>query len=209
MTFEPFDWNVVIVGYWNRAILTPAGIGRRLFGLEEGTPVLVEVPMDGLGPHRVKHNGLTVIAETGRLVVHTDASEYDFLDRARQAAVLAIKSLPETPLSAVGFNVRVRIKEPTDKLLTLLTAGVDNSLSDADFKIQSRSLRRRLLFQRGVLNLEMEHDENFRVVLNFERQSSKKNDLIEWLRIPIIEIEDVVANVFEKVLIIESEGFGR
>lgn len=209
MNINPFDWNVVIVGYWNRAILTPAGVGRRLFGLEEGTPVLVEVPMNGLGPHRVKYSDLTITAETGRLVVHADIPKYDLLDRARKAAVLAIESLPETPLSAAGFNVRVRIKDPSDELLTSLTSGVDNSLSDAGFKIHSRSLRRSLKFLNGVLNLDMEEREDFLAVLNFDRQSPKKNDLVAWLQIPITEIEDVVARVFERVLQTNIEGMGK
>jgi len=209
MNLNPFDWNVVIVGYWNRAILTPAGIGRRLFGLEEGTPVLVEVPMDGLGPHRVKYSDLTVTAETGRLVVHADIPKYDLLDRARKAAILAMKSLPETPLIAAGFNVRVRIKDPSDELLTSLTSGLDNALSDAGFEIYSRSLRRKLKFKDGTLNLDVEEGDDFRVIFNFDRQSSKKEDLIAWLQLPVAEIEDVVSSVFEKVLRTKLEGVGE
>jgi len=209
MNLEPFDWNVVIVGYWNRAILTPAGIGRRLFELEDGIPVLVEVPMDGLAPHRVKYSDLTVTAETSRLVVHADVPKYELLDRARKIAVRAIESLPETPLSAAGFNVRMRIKEPSDELLTSLMSGVDNSLSDAGFEIHSRSLRRRLKFQDGLLNLDIEEDEDFSIVFNFDRQSSKKGDLITWLQMPIIEVENVVAHIFEKVLQTKLEGVGR
>jgi len=209
MNLEPFDWNVVIVGYWNRAILTPAGIGRRLFELEDGIPVLVEVPMDGLAPHRVKYSDLTVTAETSRLVVHADVPKYELLDRARKIAVRAIESLPGTPLSAAGFNIRMRIKEPSDELLTSLMSGVDNSLSDAGFEIHSRSLRRRLKFQDGLLNLDIEEDEDFSIVFNFDRQSSKKGDLITWLQMPIIEVENVVAHIFEKVLQTKLEGVGR
>lgn len=209
MNLNPFDWNVVIVGYWNRAILTPAGIGRRLFRLDDGTPVAVEVPIDGLGPHRVKYADLTVIAETSRLVVQADVPTYDLLDRARKAAVLAIKSLPETPLSAAGFNVRVRIKDPSDELLTSLTPDLDNALSDAGFEISSRSLARRLKFKGGILNLNLEESDDFRVVLNFDRHSSKKEDLIAWLEIPIIEIEEVVSGVFEKIFRTKLEGVGR
>lgn len=209
MNLEPFDWNVVIVGYWNLAILTPAGIGHRLFGLEKGTPVMVEVPMDGLAPHRVKYDGLTVTAETGRLVLHADDPKYDLLDRAREAAVLAIQSLPETPLSAAGFNVRVRIKDPSDELLTSMAAGVDNELSDAGFEIQARSLRRRLKFHDGIMNLDMEEDEDIRIVLNFDRQSHIKNDLIQWLQVPITEVKRVVGEIFIKILHTRIEGIGK
>jgi hypothetical protein len=54
MELEPFDWNVVIAAYWNRAILTPNGIAKRLFKIPEGTAMEVEVPVDLLEPPQVK-----------------------------------------------------------------------------------------------------------------------------------------------------------
>ncbi len=64
-----FDWDVVVVGFWNPAILTPAGIWKRLFELEQGTPVELEVPIDGLAPYRVSHEEITVTAERGSHIV--------------------------------------------------------------------------------------------------------------------------------------------
>ncbi len=46
MKGTPFDWNVVIIGSWNPAILTPQGITTRLLQLEAGTPVEVQVSLD-------------------------------------------------------------------------------------------------------------------------------------------------------------------
>ena len=53
MLLEPGDWNVVIVGHWNRAILTPQGIATRLLQLPPETEIGIEVPMDAIGPYRV------------------------------------------------------------------------------------------------------------------------------------------------------------
>ena len=99
MNINPFDWNVVIVGYWNRAILTPAGVGRRLFGLEEGNPVLVEVPMNGLGPHRVKYSDLTITKPRQDVWLCMRISRnMIFLTEPEKLRFLAIESLlPETP----------------------------------------------------------------------------------------------------------------
>ena len=209
MNLEPFDWNAVVVGYWNPAILTPRGIGRRLFELDENTPLMVEVPLDGLAAHRVRYDDLTVIPETGRLAVHANDPKWDHLDRAREIAVRAIESLPETPLNAAGFNIRFRIKEPSDRLLTVLTSGVDDLLSDAGFSINSRSLRRSLNHQDGVLNLDIHGAQELRVEINFHRQSSKREDLISWLRIPIGDVEDAVERIFKKVLQTKFEGVGK
>lgn len=209
MNLEPFDWNVVIIGYWNPAILTPAGIGRRLFDLQEGTPLLVEVPIDGLAPHRVKHEGLTVTAEVGRLVVHADAPTYEVLERARKIAIRAMDKLPETPLTAAGFNIRTRIGEPSDELLAATTAGVDNLLSDAGFEIDARAIRRSVKCGDGLLNLNIQQGQDYRIELNFDRQSSKREELVSWLQFPIASVQKTVAQVFEKIVQVQLEGMGE
>lgn len=209
MKLEAFDWNVVIAGYWNRAILTPAGIGRRLFNLEEGTPVLVEVPMDGLAPPRVKNEGLTIIAEMGRLFIGADDSKYASLDRARAIAVNAIESLPETPLTAAGFNIRFRVDEPSDKLLAITSCGADTLLSDSAFVIEERTLKRALNWKDGILNLSINQGQSVRIELNFHRQSSKKEDLTTWLKYSIDDVKETVKIILEKVIEIPSGEIGN
>jgi hypothetical protein len=54
MPLKPYDWNVVVLGHWNQAILTPQGIAERLFQLPSETEIGIEVPMDAIGPFRVK-----------------------------------------------------------------------------------------------------------------------------------------------------------
>ncbi len=44
MPLEPGEWNVVILGRWNRAIPTPQGIASRLFQLPPETEIGIEVP---------------------------------------------------------------------------------------------------------------------------------------------------------------------
>lgn len=200
MSVEALNWNVVVAGHWNPAILTPAGIARRLFGLPEGTPILVEVPMDGLAPYRVRHDSLTVTAEMGRLVVNADAARYELLDRARDAAARAIDGLPETPLTAAGYNVRVRIADPPNDLLAAMTCSIDGLLSDAAFAIDSRGLRRSLSMGDGILNLGIRHDNDVTVEFNFHRQSPRRDELTAWLRKPINEVKETVSLVLEKVV---------
>jgi len=209
MSVEALNWNVVVAGYWNPAILTPAGIARRLFGLPEGTPILIEVPMDGLAPYRVRHDNLTVTAEMGRLVVNADAPTYELLDRARGAAAKAIDGLPETPLTAAGYNVRVRVTDPSNDLLSAATCPVDDLLSDAAFSIRSRGLRRSLEMRDGILNLGIQQDKDVMVEFNFHRESSRREDLTAWLGLPIKEVETTVLEVLEKVIRVPTGEIGK
>lgn len=205
MNVEKVDWNVVVAGFWNPAILTPAGIARRLFGLPEGTPVLVEVSTNGVAPYRVKHDNLTVTAEMGRLVVNADAPTYELLDCARKAAAKAIKGLPDTPLTAAGYNVRVQINDPQDALLSAAGCPLDNLISDAGFTIGTRILHRSLEMEIGSLNLSIQQDANVRVELNFHLQSADPKKLTDWLEYPINEVEKKVSSVMEKVFQVSME----
>jgi len=201
MTIEPFDWNVVVVGYWNPAILTPSGIARRLFELDEGTPIAVEVPMDGLAPHRVRHDGIIVTAEPGRLALTVEVPTLTNLERARQIAIRAMDKLPETPLTAAGFNIRLKIDDPPEQLLKATTADADKLLSDASFRIKTMSIRRSIEHGHGLLNLEIRqgNSADTKIEFNFHRQSSALSELREWLETPCHGVKTVCSTILEKL----------
>jgi hypothetical protein len=201
MAIETFDWSVVVAGYWNPAILTPSGIARRLFELDEGTPIAVEVPMDGLAPHRVRHDGIIVTAEPGRLALTVEVPGLANLERARQIAVRAITRLPETPLTAAGFNIRLKLDDPPEQLLNATTADAEKLLSDAGFLIKSRSLRRSIRIGDGLLNLDIRQGDGVdtKIEFNFHRQSSSLVELREWLETPCNDVKRVCSTILEKL----------
>lgn len=202
MAVELFDWNVVVVGHWNPAILTPSGIARRLFELADGTSIVVEVPMDGLAPHRVRHDGIVVTAEPGRLVLTIETPTLTNLERARQIGARAVRSLPETPLTAAGFNIRLKLDDPPEQLLQYTAAAIDTSLSDAGFTIKSRSVRRSLEHGKGTLNLEVRQagDAETKIELNFHRQCAEVAELCEWLETPVASIKDAFTAILDRVV---------
>jgi hypothetical protein len=197
MAVEAFDWNVVVVGFWNPAILTPAGIGKRLFGLEKGTPIAVEIPLDGLAPSRVRHDGLTVTSELGRLAIVADAPSLANLNRARVVAARAIRDLPQTPLTACGFNIRFKFSELPERILAGTKSALDDWLSDVKLRIISRTIGRSIEFENGMLNLTIRQvsESETNVELNFDRQSANIDELLEWLEQPINDVMTSVASV--------------
>ena len=200
MRVEPVDWSVVVVGFWNRAILTPAGVGRRLFQLQEGTPLQVEIPLEGLAPYRVRHEGLIVTAGNRRLEIATESPSIPSLERAMTAAATAIDSLPETPLSAAGFNARFNIHDPPDELTEAFMTSLDQRISDADLTIASRQIQRTVKYGEGVLNIQVLEETPTKVSLNFHLDSTNSNALKQWLRTPINDVERTVDLVMDKVI---------
>lgn len=198
MSITPTEWNVVVLGYWNRAILTPSGIATRLFGLDAGTPVAVFIALDTIAPHQVKHGGVTVIAGGDRLIVQPERCCFHDLQTAMKIAYRALDQLPETPLVAAGINIKYTSQEPVEALQQVTRQEWwDNQLSDSKFEIVGRSISRSLKRGDGQINLSVieEADGKSEVQFNFHRGSSHVGDLKSWLTTPIDDIESEVNRV--------------
>lgn len=207
MNIEPLNWSVVIAGYWNQAILTPAGIAYRLFKKPEGTPIQVEIPLDGIAPYRVRDGSIVVMGQQKKLLISTEPPSYENLQRALEIADIALKELPETPVYAAGVNILYKIEDISEIILKYMTSEIDEALSDKSYQIVTRILRRSINWRQGKLNLEITYDEQSLggISLNFERQSKKINDLIEWVNTPIEKIKSTTQEILEKVLMLPTE----
>lgn len=183
MATLPFEWNVVIVGSWNEAILTPDGIRKRLYQLPEGTPVEIQVAVDRPAPHRVHYNGLTVTPSSSVLVISVDQCDSQSLKNACDLAKNAMSALPETPLTAAGINFRYQIEELPDELLKLIEIPIDESFSDSGHEIRKRSIQRALEFPPGVINIELSQEQTTegKLLLNFHLDSQEMAILEKWL----------------------------
>ncbi len=198
MNIKTHNWNVVIVGHWNTAILTPKGIATRLFCLEDGTAIPVEVPLDGVGPYRVRSedHGLVVMANNNRLIIDLDNADYSSLKQALIVGKRALEKLPETPVIAAGFNLRFRVVD-TNEAMQLFDKEIDNKFSDSDFEIVGRNLTRSLKYGEGTLNIAVAIDDKQEctVNMNFDRNTKNSSDLIKWLQTPVEDIMDTVNKV--------------
>lgn len=190
---EPFGWNAVVIGAWNRAILSPDGIARRLFGLPANTPVELEMAVDRPGNFRVAHEGLIVVPSANGLEVTSKEATPEFLLKACAICVRALQGLPETPVFAAGVNIRYRYPELSDRILDLIHAPLDNTLSDSDFKVTGSGTKRTLEVAPGVLNLQINQGPQGppappgttgTLEFNFHRDSTVTTELTEWLNKP-------------------------
>jgi hypothetical protein len=181
---EPTAWNVVVVGAWNVAILTPDGIRRRLFKLPDTTVLDVEVSVDRPGPYRVLHDGLVVVPTSRLLEVGVQTPTQAFLENASKVAQAALDALPHTPVFAAGVNIRYRYDDVPSDVLDLVRAPIDDALSDADFAILGSVSKRTLSLGKGALNVELATSgggTEGSLLLNFHRDSTEAAELADWL----------------------------
>lgn len=201
MNVKPHGWNVVLLGRWNTAIFTPEWIAKRLFDLESGEMVEVAVSVDEALPHRLKVRNITVIPSSTQLVVAPQKMGYEELDAARKIAAKALSELKETPVAAVGFNIRFQIESPQASLLDSLAPDIDKSLSNSGHIIESRVLKRSLRFNTGLLNLSVtvSNDATAELEFNFHQGSQLKKELLPWLSLPVNDVQSVVEKLGKDV----------
>ena len=207
---EAIDWGVVVVGRWNPSILTPVGIAQRLFELEEGTPIEVRLAIDVMLPPVVTHDSLRVTVGSQLLVIEPLTHSYFYLERARALARNALISLPETPVTAAGVNVRYVYKEADDylsRVQEITTCELDEAISSLDQRISKRSVSRSIPTLDGQLNLSVNEDEegHVKIQFNFEFVSQEVEKQREWLRSPIDGFEREVRRTLTETLEFREE----
>lgn len=202
------DWNVVLIGAWNRAILTPDGIRKRLLQLPDGTPVHIEVALDRPGSFRIKHDGLVVTPGSSRLEVSLERNDFASLERASAIGQVALRALPETPVAAAGVNVRYTLTPLSNELIDLLRTPIDDVFSDAGFQIETSTTGRALALPPGVINVEFTKgsDGDGAVSINFHYESTSTQDLSGWLS-RVAEFRDTTQRLLEIVAVtVEQEA---
>ncbi len=214
MSLEPFDWNIVIVGRWNRSILTPGRIAEKIFELKPPTGIFVNVPLDGISPYMVKdpQQEIAIVTEYNRLIIQIVKMDYETVQKGLNAGLKVLEWLPETPLTAAGFNIRYKTSEVIQELIDIFPSPIDSKLGSIGYtQISARTVTRSIGYGNGVLNLTIVKDgEDFTLLFNFHRQSNSNDNLKEWMRTPVNTISETVQNVTEVLGIkIEVENNDR
>ncbi len=183
---EPSNWNIVILGAWNRAILTPAWISRTVFARDPTALVNVLVPLDGLTSFQVEDQGVTVLPKPGQLIVSMSTPTEANLTRALEASQRAILDLPRTPFEACGINLRYTAPDPPHALVDRTRCPTERILVESGREIRIRRRGESLGFQEGALNViaDIPTVGICEVNCNFERRSTNHDELVAWLRRP-------------------------
>lgn len=183
MTWNPIDWNIVIVGAWNLAILTPQGIGSRLLKIKDETAMEVQVALDELAPIRVIHEGVRVVPASDRLSIWPLTLTKDALVKAAEVGRNALIGLPETPVRAAGVNIKFHSEGTPDELTAMLKSPIDGNLADAGKSLIGHGLRRTIKWEPGIENISVSTGSKgeSRVEFNFHLEDKRSGSLATWL----------------------------
>lgn len=200
MKIVPIEWSVVLVGRWNKAILTPGRVATKIFGLPKGNLVEVKVPIDGISPYQIKHpeKNIFFVAGSARMQICLSTMTFADLEDAKIAGINALKWLPETPVSAVGFNISYRFTDVTPELLEKVLDAKINSIL-AGLTIKKHILGKTIEYKEGCLNITFTYQEEaLELSLNFHKDSDQIPPFINWLGLSIEDIKVEVRGIFDR-----------
>jgi hypothetical protein len=194
----PKNWNIVILGFWNKAILTPNFISEKIFRNQPGTIYDIDVPIDLLGPPRVKYENFVVVVESNQLIIETTNCTVENLKKAMDYAKNAIIELPVTPFIAAGFNIRYEFDDIDPRVLSKITESkIDDVLSISDYEIINKIIKRTLKYKDGTINVYINYLNNKKLELqiNFNLISNKEEQLKEWISINESELNSEIEKI--------------
>lgn len=204
VTLKPgsIPWLVVVVGRWNRAILTPLGISEKLFHLPKGTELQVLVPLDAIAPLKVSYQDLSVLVDGERVVIEPRVNSYPLLGRGMELGLTALNALPMTPVSAAGFNLAFEADASTGVLNHLFHADWDGRLEETGYPVASRESGRTCAWRDGDINLRIvqKSGEPYTIFLNFNRTSSSATELMNWLQTKVEDVQGEVDKILKTLL---------
>jgi hypothetical protein len=157
MELIPHNWNVIVVGLWNKAILVPNFVSENIFGNLTGATFNVQIPVNLIGPPRIKNGDFVFIPDNQQIIIEIENCTIENLLKAMDYAKKSIEVLPLTPFFASGFNINYEIRDiNTTVLSNIMNSKIDNILSHQDYNIIDKKIVRTLSFNGGQINIIMD-----------------------------------------------------
>ncbi len=202
MPLVPFDWNVIIRGFWNKAIFTPNRVSKNLFGLDEGTALQVLVPIDGMNPLKMIHNNIVVSVNSDVLEIAMEKYEFPKIKECLDIGTKALSWLKETPVFAGGYNIRFKLtQQDAMSISDSIKTALDNSLSDAGYTIKERSSARVVVEGNGEIRLitKIGQQGDVNITINFNKNSFIIADIVNWFSVSADYLEKKTKELLENV----------
>jgi hypothetical protein len=183
-------WTLVLAGRWNQHILTPAWVGKNIFG----TPKIEIETMIGptVGGVRYTTPNVRLIPSDVNLVVAARRADDETLECMEEVALKLLEFLPHTPLNAYGINFGFRREELGEGLASVFRLSDVGELTSAGASILGTEISRALQFadSKEILNLKftVERDTGGLVAhLNYHNQVGSAEDARKLLKGSLVD----------------------
>lgn len=203
MKVKPGSTNLILVGKWNKYILSPNWLAKNIF---KNDNIQVEFSFNLDLPPRFTCDKIRIVATEDNVVFVALTYDEDIISRIEEMVYNLAESLPHTPVSAFGTNFVYIEDGATEDLASLFELKDNNDLSDYNVRIEEYSIKRKLIINEQVLNLNISQNRrNVVFDLNFHYETPSTDKIKEKIRNRFVENKKIAENMLKEVYRLELD----
>lgn len=198
--------SIVLVGGWNRNIITPQWVTSSLANVEEA--VFQLAIDDPTFPFRILFDDYVLTVRVDRLQLHSQIVSAERLSGATTLANDLLELLPHTPISSLGLNFAWRESDPPSTLLPLFTLSDTSAIADEGHSATETAIKRSFPWQDGILNFTLALKPQGHVIadFNFHWPVARAADAQQYLNARASEARDAALLLLRKVYNLEEDS---
>ena len=97
--------NIVLVGFWNKGILTPDWLKDQFPSIITDTDITVEIAFGPKPQITLNTSDMLIVPSSSRLVIHSKSKSNKTNEKIVKLTNGIIELLPHTPITAIGHNI--------------------------------------------------------------------------------------------------------
>jgi len=156
-------WNIVLLGAWNPAILTPPWLAKHVLDADS-VPVELSLSLGSIEERQISFpdHGFRLAVQPGKLVLTPFSLNHAHIIKAQTVAVVLLEKLSHTPVSGVGVNYRFAHRGALAAAEPVFDLPDSDGLVELGLAVRQTQVIRKLegvaIFGRPLLNLRMTSD---------------------------------------------------
>lgn len=199
MKIKEESCTIVLLGNWNRYILSPGWSAKNIFNEPE---LEVEIALDlGLPPRYTSaQSHVRLIPTEDNITFVALQNDNECLQKMEDLANELVSKLSYTPVRAFGTNIGFVDDASKNDLLGIFKFSDNEQLSNFGCQFTFNSVRRRLIVENRTLNLTISHKgSEIYLDFNFHYDVSGTNEVMIKMKNSVVENKKIAETLLKSV----------
>lgn len=199
MKIKDSSWTIVILGNWNKYILSPAWTAKNIF---EEPQLKLEFALNlGLPPRYTSQKSNIMLIPSDYMITFVALEPTDeYLQAMEDMAYKLVDILSYTPITAFGINFGFIEEASSKDLYKLFELSDITPLSDFGSDLKNTSIRRQLTVDQRILNLTTSWSEGgISFEFNFHYNVKDSDELKNKIKGNVIQSKNIAENLLKTV----------
>ena len=201
MKIKEESFTIVLIGNWNRHILSPNWISKEIF-LEDKITVEFSLNLELPPRYTSPTSHIRILPSSSNVTFVALGSDDSCLNKMEKMTQALLEKLPYTPIKAFGINFGYIESIEKSDLYNIFKFSDTDRLGQERYLIKSSALQRSLIVEDRVLNLNIStNDTEVSFDFNFHYDVSNAKDAIDKITSNAVTnkiiAEKILSNVYK------------